>query len=57
MAVDAVEDVAEEEVGVVGKVGRASGRAAELDGAFQGGKEGELALGSGLHDGAEVGQV
>ena len=57
IAIDRVEDVAEEQVGVVVVAGRSRGRAADEDRTLQGGEEGELPLLPGAHDGAKVGQI
>jgi len=57
MAVDDVEDVAEELIGLFAGAGWMGGGAAVLDGAFQGSEESELALGAGAYEGTEMAQA
>ena len=57
MTVNALEDVAKEEVGLIVVV-RGSGLwAADLNGAFESGEERELAFGAGGDEGSEMGQA
>jgi hypothetical protein len=54
MAVDYIQDVTEKLVGLVVVARRGGSRGTDDDFALQGGEEGELALGSGAHDGPEM---
>jgi hypothetical protein len=57
VAIEGVENVAEESVGVVVGLWREGEGSATQGGTFEGGKEGELPIGGATNEQAEVGQV